>query len=352
MSDQGRPSAADRPLLSRTGRAALNFLLVAAATALVVWVLVRLRLVVLPTLLALALATVLWPAVSWLRARGWRPALAAGVVMIAALLLFAGLFAAITPTLVNEFDDVGSSAREGIERVTRWLTEGPLGLSQADIERGVDRGLERLGESGGGVASGFLSGVVLVAELVAGLLLALVTLFFLLKDGPQIRDFLLERLPVKHRSRTAAAAEAGWTTLTGYLRGVAVVALVDSVLIGLALWLLGVPLVVPLMVLTFFGAFVPLVGAVLAGAVAALVALVAQGALIALLVVLVIVVIQQVEGDVLYPAVVGRAVELHPLVVLLGLTAGAVTAGVVGALLAVPAIGTGWSGWTAWQSSR
>lgn len=339
------------PGLSRAGRLALNVLLVAAAAAVVGFVLLRLRLVVLPCLLALGLATALWPAVAPLRRRGWPPAAAAGTIMLAAILVLAGVLAAIAPTVADELDDVGASARAGVAEVLRWLAEGPLNLSEAQIDRAVDDAVERIGADSGAVARGVISGALLVGEVVAGLLLAAVVLFFLLKDGPDIRAFFLERVPDAHRERTAAAALAAWNALGGYLRGVAVVAVVDSVLIGLALWILGVPLVVPLMVLTFFGAFVPLVGAVVAGAVAALVALVAQGPVIALAVVVVIIAIQQIEGDVLYPVVVGRAIELHPVAVLLSLTAGAVAAGIVGALLAVPAAGAAWNAWNAWQST-
>ncbi|HWC27644.1 MAG TPA: AI-2E family transporter, partial [Solirubrobacteraceae bacterium] len=134
-----------------------------------------------------------------------------------------------------------------------------------------------------------------------------------------------------------------WTVVSRYVRGVAVVALVDALLIGLALVIIGVPLVVPLMALTFLGAFIPLVGAVLAGAVAALVALVAEGPIAAVLVVLAITAIQQLEGDLLYPIVVGQAISLHPVAILLVLTAGTVIAGLAGALLAVPIAAAIWA---------
>ena len=339
------------PVLSRGGRISLNLLLVAAALVVVGWVLVRLRLVVLPCLLAVAVATVLWPVVAALRRRRWPPALAAGTVMLAALAAATGVLVALAPSVAEQLDDVGVAAERGVEDVVRWLTEGPLDLSEAQIDDWVDELVGQISGESGAIASGVVSGAVLLGEVLAGLLLAVVLLFFVLKDGPEMRRFCLARVPDGHRNRASAAAEAAWATLGGYLRGVSIVAVVDSVLIGLALLILGVPLVVPLMVLTFVGAFVPLVGAVVAGAVAALVALVAQGPLVALAVVLVVVIIQQVEGDLLYPLVVGRAIDLHPVVVLLTLTAGVVTAGIIGALLAVPATAAGWNAWSAWRSS-
>lgn len=337
--------------MSRAARLALDLLLLAAALALTGWVLIRLRLVVLPCLLALAGATVLWPLTDRLRARGWRPAPAAFAVLLGAAVVSVGIVTAITPGFADELDDVGVSVREGIGQAVGWLTDGPLDLSRAEVEDAVDDAAAQVRGQGGSLAQGVLSGALVVGEVVAGLLLAVVVLFFLLKDGPAIRSFLLARVPDEHRQRASRAAGAAWSTLGSYLRGIAVVGVVDSLLIGLALWLLGVPLVLPLMVLTFAGAFVPLVGAVTAGGVAALVALVAQGPLVALAVVVVIIVIQQVEGDVLYPLVVGRAIDLHALVVLLVLTAGAVTGGIVGALIAVPAVGVAWNAWAAWQSS-
>ncbi len=336
------------PVLTRAGRFALNLLLIFAAAAAVGWLLMQLRLVVLPVLLALA--AVLWPPVEELRRRGWRPGLAAGTVMLTAVVLLGAIVASVVPIVNEELDDVAVSARSGLQEVVRGLAQAPLGLTRDEIDRALDNAFRRLRDEGG-IARNVVTGAVLLGELIAGILLAMVVLFFLLKDGREMRDFLVSRVPEGHRERAVRSGLAAWTTLGGYLRGIALVAVVDSVLIGLALWILGVPLVIPLMVLTFFGAFIPLVGAVVAGAVAALVTLVSKGALLALVVVAVIVAVQQLEGDLLYPLVVGRAIDLHPVVVLLALTAGSATAGVIGALIAVPSASAAWNAWTAWHSS-
>lgn len=321
-----------------TSAAAVSWrlLVVAAAVVAATLALSELRLVVLPVVVALLLATFLVPPTRWLRRRGWPSSLAALTVMAASLLLLAGVIAAIAPTIADELDELGSSAREGIERVSDWLVGGPLGLSEQDLDRTIDSGLAQLRENGDLVAGGVLSGALILLEVVAGALLAVVLLFFFLKEGESMWNRLVGFFPEHKSEQVHELGGRAWTTLGAYLRGISIVAVVDAVLIGIVLLVVGVPLVVPLMVLTFFGAYFPLIGATLAGSVAALVALVSQGFVSALIVVVAIVLIQQLEGDLLYPVVVGRNVELHPVVVLLALTAGAVLGGVIGAFLAVP----------------
>ncbi|CAA9507482.1 MAG: hypothetical protein AVDCRST_MAG13-2614 [uncultured Solirubrobacteraceae bacterium] len=342
MSAPEQRAAPDRGL-GAAATVSLRILLVAAAAALVVYVLVLLRLVVLPVILALLVATVLAPPAGWLRRRGAPAALAALAVMLGALVAFAGVFALVIPTAIAELDDVGATAREGLDEAVRWLTRGPLGLSEAQIDRAIDQGLDRLRGSGEGLAGSAARGALLLAELVTGVLLAVVLVFFFLKDGRGIWEWVVNRIPARRRPIAHDIGTRAWDVLTAYVRGVAIVALFDAVVIGLALWIIGVPLVIPLAVLTFLGAFVPLAGAVVAGALAALVALVTVGVVPALLVVAAVTIVQQVEGDVLYPLVVGRSLELHPVAILLSLTAGAVLAGIVGALLAVPTAAVAWT---------
>ncbi|HYZ47004.1 MAG TPA: AI-2E family transporter [Actinomycetota bacterium] len=324
-----------RPLATLAALA-WRFLVVVAATGLVVLVLVKLRVVVLPVLVALLLSTLLVPPAAALRRRGWPPILAAWAVLLGSLLLLAGVIALLAPQVASELSDLGSALRQGTERVIAWLAEGPLELSRADINSYVDRAIQQVRENGSAITSGVLTGAVVVGEVVAGTILTVVLVFFFVKDGGRMTDWLTKYLSPEHHRHVSAMGERAWTAMSAYVRGTALIALVDAVLIGIALLLIGVPLVPALMVLTFFGAFFPLVGAVLAGLVAALVALVSGGPLDALLVLGAITVIQQVEGDVLQPVVIGRAVKLHPVVVLLSLTSGAVLAGIAGAFLAVP----------------
>ncbi len=186
--------------------------------------------------------------------------------------------------------------------------------------------------------AGIFGGAVVALELLAGLLLAIVILFFLVKDGERMWRWAVGLFPPTVRADVDAIGARAWETAGGYIRGVTIVALVDAVFIGLALWLIGVPLVVPLAALTFIGGFFPIVGAFVAGFVAAMVALVSEGWLAAVLVVGASVLVQQLEGNLLQPFIVGSAVRLHPLAILLAITAGGVLWGVAGAFLAVPLV--------------
>lgn len=317
--------------------------MIAAALTAIVFVLVQLRLVVLPVIAALFLATALAPIARWLRAHRWPAALAALTTMGITAAAFAAVMAAIVPAVAAEIAELGSSARAGLDETLTWLTADPLGLSERDINQALDNGLEQLRDSSDLIAGGVISGALLIGELIAGVLLTAILLFFFLKDGDRLWSWLVQLAPTARRRDLDEIGRRSWTTLTGYLRAISIVALIDAVLIGVALAVIGVPLVLALMVLTFVAAFIPLVGAVIAGCLAALVALVAQEPLAALLVILAITIIQQLEGDLIYPLVVGQAVSLHPVAILLALTAGVVVAGIFGALLAVPVAGIIWT---------
>lgn len=313
-----------------------RFLIVVAALYVTAYLIVKLRVVVLPVIFALFLTAILHPLVDRLRARGWKPLLATWLVLLGFLVLLGGFGTAIGYPTSREMDDVGEKVREGSEQVLKWAAEGPLDLSEADIQRYIDQAAARLSENQGEIASGVVAGAVLVGEAIAGIILTLVLTFFFLKDGPGITAWFSRLIPRRNREHANELGRRAWTTIGKYLRGTALVALVDGILIGILLLVLGVPLVAPLALLTFIGGFFPLIGATLAGVIAALVALVTKGVFQALIVGAGILVIQQVEGDVLQPVIMGRAVRLHPVAILLALTAGAVTAGIVGAFLAVP----------------
>lgn len=332
--EQPRRAAAVSPALARAAAVSWRALVVAAAAALVLVILVELRLVVLPVIAATLLATVLHPLVGALHARG-TPRLVATWIVLLAVGALVGLAAwLVVPQVVDEIGSVDLSVTEGLDRVEGWLE--PLGVSEGSLDDSADRAREWLVENGGGLSGSILGGVALAIEIVAGGLLALVLLFFFLKDGARIWAWVARLFPARHRHDIDAAASRAWTTLGAYMRGTAIVALVDAVLIAIVIAALGVPLVLPLALLTFAGAFFPLIGAVVAGLVAALVALVTEGPVEALILIGAIIVIQQLEGDLLQPLILGRAVRLHPVAILLSLTAGVAVAGVVGAFLAVP----------------
>jgi predicted PurR-regulated permease PerM len=311
-------------------------LVIVAVGWLIVAALVRLRIVVLPVIIALLLTTLLAPAAEWLRRRGAPRLLAAWVVLIGSLAVLIGVVSLLAPQVGAEMDELGRRLQQGFEQVLTWLVEGPLDLTREQINRYVERAFEAARSNSGVITSGVLTGAVKAAEVIAGIILTLVLVFFFLKDGDVFASWIERQAAPDHRHHMRAIGQRSWSALSSYVRGTAVIALVDAVLIGIALLVIGVPLVVPLVVLTFFAGFFPLVGAVTAGAFAALVALVSGGPLDALFVAGAVTLIQQVEGDVLQPVVLGRAVRLHPVVILLALTSGAVLAGIAGAFLAVP----------------
>jgi len=292
----------------------------------------KLMLVVLPVIIAVLLTTLLAPPTRWLERHGWRPAAAAFATTLLAVLVFFGLWALIIPGVLSQSDELVASVQEGAGEAVGVLE--PLGVGRADVERAVDEALA--GVQGTAVADEVLTGAVLVTKWAAAVVLIVVLCFFFLKDGSRLWEWVLELF---HEDRRPVLREVGarsWTALSSYVQGVFLVATIDATLIGAALLIVGVPVATPLIVLTFVAAFFPILGAFAAGSAAVLVALVANGLVAALIILAVIVAVQQLEGNVFYPVVVGRKLHLHPVGILLALTAGGVLAGVAGAFLAVP----------------
>ena len=315
---------------------AWRLLVVAAAVIAVGVVLRELALVAMALFLACFGTALLRPPAQWLRARGWSPAAAAIVVMGGSLALLASLVAVVVPPFVDQLDQLGRDLRAGVEQAGDWLLEGPLNLSERELDQYLDSAERSLRDSSGAIATGLLGGALLVFELLAGIGLAVVISFFFLKDGDRIVAWFVGLFPERRRPEVEELGGRAWETLAGYLRGMTGVALFDSVFIGLALALIGVPAALPLAVFTFFGAYIPIAGALITGIAAVLVALVAEGVTTAALVALAVLVVQQVESNALQPFVVGRAVALHPVVILLAVTTGAILGGVAGAIVAVP----------------
>jgi putative heme transporter len=297
----------------------------------------RMMLVVLPVIISVLLATLLVPIAHWLQAHRWRPAPAAFAGVLLAVLVFFGLWALIIPGVLSQSDELVANVQKGAGDVASALE--PLGVGRADLDKAVDQGLQSV--QGGAVANEVLTGAVLLTQWAAAIVLILVLTFFFIKDGARLWEWVVELF---HEDRHEALLEVGnrsWAALSAYVQGVFLVATIDAVLIGAALLIVGVPVALPLIVLTFVAAFFPIVGAFTAGAAAVLVALVANGLPAALVIFAVIVLVQQLEGNVFYPVVVGRKLQLHPVGILLALTAGGVLAGVAGAFLAVPLAAVG-----------
>ncbi|HEX2294277.1 MAG TPA: AI-2E family transporter [Actinomycetota bacterium] len=333
--NESRPGEVPR-LFALTAAYSWRFLVVLAAALVLVYVLVVLRLIFIPIVVALLISTLLVPLAERLRRRGLPSLVATWVVFAGSVGLFAGIVYLIAPAIAGELDNLGRDVRRGTEDVLAWLAEGPLELSRAEVEGYIDQVSDQLRERQSSIVSGALRGAYLLVEIVVGALLTGVLTFFFVKDGNRIATALLEMFPERRHDDIRTVGRRSWEALGAYIRGTAVVGLVDAVAIGGTMLVLGVPLVAPIAVITFFAAFFPLVGAVVAGVMAALVALVTTGFVPALVLAAATVVVQQVEGDVVQPLVLGRAVRLHPLVILLSLTAGAIVAGIAGAFLAVP----------------
>jgi predicted PurR-regulated permease PerM len=293
---------------------------------LVGWALLRfigiVSIVVIPLAIALLLSALLAPAVGWLFRLKLPRSLATFLVMICGVAAVAG-----TLTLViNQFVD-------GLPQLT-----GPLHLSDAQVNQAIDSVQNYINSNTSRLTATGVATAATLFEVVTGALLVLFSTFFFLRDGRKIWRFIVRLFPVNARWALADAGNASWSTLGAYVRATVLVAFIDAVGIGLALVILGVPFPFPLAALVFLGAFIPIVGASVSGAVAVLVALVDKGWIIALIVLGAVIFVQQLEGHVLQPLIMGRAVAIHPLVVIVGIASGVVLAGIIGALVAVPLI--------------
>ncbi len=324
------------PLLDRLAGLSWRFIVIVVAAAIVVGGLVQLRVVVLPIVVAIFLATLLMPVSDRLRSVGLKPALATGLTMAFAILALGATLTFIVLEVIDEADSLADDASEAIDEIEDWLVTGPLELDSEQVDDARNSIASSLDENSDALTQGALRAGAVAVEVIVGGLLAVVLLFFILKDGHRAGDALARVVGQDRADDLRDLGVKTWRTLAGYLRGVAITGVVDASIIGVGLALLGVPLVIPLMLLTFLGAFIPLVGATLAGVLAALVALASNGPGTALAVGALVLVVQQVEGDVLAPLVLGRAVRLHAVSILLALTAGSVLAGIIGAFLAVP----------------
>jgi predicted PurR-regulated permease PerM len=314
-----------------------RFLLVAAATAALLWIIGFFQVIVVSVAVALLLTVLLAPVARFLHRRARFPrGLAAITSVLLLLAVVTGLVTVAGRSIASGFGDLYDQASQGVDEALDWLSSGPLGLSTDQLDDLVQQGRDQIGSNADTLVSGALSVTTTVGHVAAGTLIALFCTFFFLLDGRTIWAWLVGLLPVPVRERVHQAGRRGIVTLSGYTRTQILVALVDATGIGVGAAILGVPLALPLATLVFVGSFIPIVGAVATGAVAVLVALVSQGPVIALIMLGVVLLVQQIEGHVLQPFLMGHAVSLHPVAVLLVVAAGSLAAGIVGALFAVP----------------
>ncbi len=334
----GAPTAGDVPDALRLAAAyAWRFVVIAAAAAVAVWLVIQLKLLVIPLLIALLLTALLWPALAWLvrhRVPKW---LAIVIVILGALLITAGLATLAIWQISQQWASVQDRTVLAIDGLRTYLIDGPLHVTADQIDAALRQGLTLLQEQGQALWSGALAVGTTAGRVITGAVLTVFILVCLLADGGGIWRWTTRLFPRRARQAVDGSARAGWVTVVSFARTQLLVATIDAVGIGLGAFLLGVPLAVPVAVLVFLGSFVPIVGAVITGALAVFLALVYNGLWIAIWMLVVVLAVQQIEGHLLQPLLMGSAVRVHPLAVVLVVAGGAMIAGIPGALFAVPA---------------
>jgi len=334
-----RDSAESVHPLVRVGAAWTWRLLVLFAGLLALgYVVSRLEAVVIPVALALLLAAFLMPAVDRMHRRGVPRSAAVLVAVVGTIGLVGAILSFVVQQFVEGLPDLSDQFTTSVTKAQEWLTDGPLHFSEDQIRHAGDNVVKAIQSNQEALTSGALTTATVIGEIFAGAFLALFTLVFFLYGGDQVWEFVTRIVPKNTRNRVRSAGRQGFHSLVGYTRATVAVAAVDAIGIGAGLAILGVPLALPLASLVFVGAFIPIVGAFVTGFLAVLVALVTKGLLTALIVLGIIVGIMQLEGHVLQPLLLGRAVRLHPLAVVLAITTGIVLAGIVGGLIAVPIV--------------
>ncbi|OQD54111.1 AI-2E family transporter [Streptomyces phaeoluteigriseus] len=329
-------STRTRAALRASARIAVELLLLLVGLWAALWLLGQMWSIVWPLVVGLLITTLTWPPTRFLRRHGWPPALAAALVTVLFLLVAAGIVALIAVPVASQSGELTDGVVEGLQRVREWAAGPPLNIGDAEITKALDSAVARAQDGLGNMVTTVVSGVSTVVNGLVTAVLAIFLMFFFLKDGPRFLPWLARQLPGRFAADVPTVAARSWDTLGAFVRSQALVGLLDAVLIGLGLWILDVPLVLPLAVLTFVSAFVPIIGALFAGFVAVLIALVSNGLTDALLVLAIIIVVQQLEGNVFQPMIQSRGLGLHAAVVLLAVTLGGSLAGIVGSLLAVP----------------
>jgi predicted PurR-regulated permease PerM len=326
------------PLVRKAAAWSWRLLAIFAAVLALLWVVKHLEVIVVPVALATMLAALLMPAVDFLDRRGLPRGFAVAVMLLTGLAALGGILTFVVNQFIKGAPDLTDQVSKSIDGAKAWLLKLPIGLNEQQLNAPGKAAIDALRANQEKLTSGALSTAGTVTEIVTGAVLVFFTLIFLLHGGRHIFGFVTRIFPGDVRDRVRDAGRAGFHSLIGYVRATFLVALVDAVGIGTGLAIMGVPLALPLASLVFLGAFVPLVGAVVAGFLAVVVALIAKGLIYALITLGLIIAVQQLEGHVLQPLVMGRAVSIHPLAIVLAIAGGGVLAGIIGALLAVPVL--------------
>lgn len=325
------------PLALRvTAGYAWRLLLVAAAAGVIIWIVIQLKLLVIPLLIGILITALLWPAFDWMLRHRFPRWVAIIIALLGTVAIVSGLLWLVGWQIAREWTEVQESTGEAIEEFRGYLINGPLHLSETQIQDYIDQGFALIQQQAQLLWSGALAIGTTAGHVIVGALLTLFILICLLADGGGIWRWTTKMFPRAARPAVDAAARSGWRTVVNYAKTQLLVATIDSIGIGLGAFLLGVPLAIPVAVLVFLGAFIPIVGAVATGAVAVFLALVYNDPWNAFWMLVVVIGVQQIEGHVLQPILMGSAVKVHPLAVVLVVAGGSMIAGIPGALFAVP----------------
>lgn len=326
--------------LGRLAVRGMQVIVVVAVAAAIILGIQQITLVTIPLVIALIIACAFAPVMRWMRAHSVPSWLATLITMLSLAVVLGGVGWLIVWAVENQWDDLYKQAQQGFQDILAWVKTLPFAPSSDQLQEWGNSVTDFVTSAQFG--SGALAGVGAVAAFVTGIVLLVTILFFFLKDGPRMWEFLLRPFRGQHYARARRIGDKTVTVLGSYVRGTAAVAFVDAIGILIGLLILQVPLAIPLAVLVFLLAFIPIVGATLAGILAALVALVSNGWVSALFVIGVVVLVNQLEGNFLQPVLMGRSMKLHAFVILVALAVGTALSGVLGAILAVPITAVVW----------
>ncbi|MFE3257472.1 AI-2E family transporter [Nocardia sp. NPDC059091] len=331
-----RDVEAVHPIVRQTAEWCWRLLIIFAAVLAVAYLARRLSTVTIPISIALLGAALMAPLVNWMQRFGVPRAIGVFVALVGALGLLAGIMTFVVEQFVSGVPQLSDEFKTSVHQVQDWLINGPLHLSNDQIRNAGDTIVKTVESNKDALTNGALTTATVIGEFFTGTFLTLFILIFFLYGGDQIWEFVTRIVPTRHRAKVRQAGRLGFGTLTGFVRATVMVAAVDAIGIGAGLAILNVPLALPLASLVFIGAFIPIVGSFIAGSVAVFIALMTKGIVTALIVLGITVAVMQLEGHVLQPLLMGRAVRIHPLAVVLAIAAGVVLAGLAGGLLAVP----------------
>ncbi len=340
-----KPPVVDRAVVFDRGFAVLQkwglrLIVFAVAAYILGWFIGATWMVWYPVALATLIATVLAPPVAWLRAHRVPDGAAAALVVLAFIGLIAALFSFLIPQVIEQSPVIAQNASDGLFKIRDWLRDGPLEISDDQITNAIAAVQDKLQDSAAAISAGVFSTISVATSIVLNLIVTLILSFLFIKDGHKFLPWVATLGGQRAGTHSVEVLARAWGTLGGFIRTQALVSFIDAVIIGVGMAIVGVPLWLPLAIITFFGGFIPIIGAFVSGALAVLVTLVTNSPQDALIVLLIVIAVQQLEGNVLSPWLQGKSMNLHSAVVLLSVMAGGSLFGITGAFLAVPVAAT------------